>query len=87
MSKKLKEIMKVKKKEDREIKLRKRLKDLGGSLMRLSTNGKFLEEEAIARIINVERSLREENLWAIAFMSAIASVVSASVALIAIIKY
>jgi len=87
MSKKLKEIMKVKNKEDREIKLRERLKDLGGSLMRLSTNGKFLEEEAIARIINTERSLREENLWTIALMSAIISVVSASVALIAIIKY
>lgn len=48
---------------------------------------KFREDEIVARIINTERSHREENLWTIALMSAITSVVSASVALIAIIKY
>ncbi|MCK4376800.1 MAG: hypothetical protein KAV97_01105 [Actinomycetia bacterium] len=82
MSNKLKNIMK---KEDREIKLREYLIDLGGSLTSTYTaNGKHLEDEVVARIINAERSNREEKLWIIAFISAIASVISALAAWIAV---
>ena len=84
MSKKLKNIMEMKK-EERETRLREYLNDLGGSLFSTYTsNGKHLEDEIVARIINIERSNREEGLWKIAFISAIASVVSASVALAAV---
>ena len=84
MSKKLKNIMEMKK-EERETKLREYLNDLGGSLFSTYTsNGKHLEDEIVARIINIERSNREEGLWKIAFISAIASVVSALVALAAV---
>ena len=84
MSKKLKNIMKMKK-EGRETTLREYLIDLGGSLFSTYTaNGKHLEDEVVARIINIERSNREEGLWKIAFISAIASAVSALVALAAV---
>jgi len=84
MSKKLKNIMEMKK-EERETKLREYLNDLGGSLFSTYTSsGKHLEDGIVARIINIERSNREEGLWKIAFISAIASVVSASVALAAV---
>ena len=75
--------------KERILKLKEYAKKLGCSLVGVydKRSDKFHEDEIVARIINAERSLREENLWAIAFMSAIASVVSASVALIAIIKY
>lgn len=82
MSNKLKNIMK---KEDREIKLREYLIDLGGSLTSTYTaNCKHLEDEVVARIINAERSNREEKLWIIALISAIASVISALAAWIAV---
>jgi hypothetical protein len=84
MSKKLKNIMEMKK-EERETRLRDYLNDLGGSLFSTYTpSGKHLEDEIVARIINIERSNREEGLWKIAFISAIASVVSALVALAAV---
>jgi hypothetical protein len=84
MSKKLKNIMKMKK-DERETTLREYLMDLGGSLFSTyTTSGKHLEDEVVARIINIERSNREEGLWKIAFISAIASAVSALVALAAV---
>ena len=84
MSKKLKNIMEMKK-EERETRLREYLNDLGGSLFSTyAPSGKHLEDEIVARIINIERSNREEGLWKIAFISAIASVVSALVALAAV---
>jgi len=84
MSKKLKNIMGMKK-EERETKLREYLNDLGGSLFSTYTSsGKHLEDEIVARIINIERSNREEGLWKVAFISAIASVVSALAALAAV---
>jgi len=84
MCNKLKNIMKMKK-EDREIKLREYLIDLGGSLTNTYTaNGKHLEDEVVARIRNAERSDREEKLWIIALISAIASVISALAAWIAV---
>ena len=73
------------KKEERETKLREYLNDLGGSLFSTYTaSGKHLEDEIVARIINIEQSNREEGLWKIAFISATASVVSALVALAAV---
>lgn len=82
MCNKLKNIMKI---EDREIKLREYLIDLGGSLTNTYTaNGKHLEDEVVARIRNAERSNREEKLWIIALVSAIASVISALAAWIAV---
>ena len=84
MSKKLKNIMEMKK-EERETKLRQYLNDLGGSLFSTYTSsGKHLEDEIVARIINIERSNREEGLWKIAFISAIASAVSALTAATAV---
>lgn len=80
MSKKLKNIMEMVK-EEKETKLREYLNALGGSLFSTYTSScKHREDEIVARIINIERSNREEGLWKIAFISAIASAVSALVA-------
>ena len=84
MSKKLRNIMKMEEGE-RKTKLIEYLIELGGSLFgTCATSIERLEGEIVARIRNIERSNREEGLWKIAFISAIASVVSALVALAAV---
>ena len=86
MSNKLKNIMKMKK-EDREIKLREYLIDLGGSLTNTYTaKGKHLEDEVVERIMNIERSNREKNVRIIVIIGVIVTAIGALAALIAIIK-
>ena len=86
MSNKLKNIMKMKK-EDREIKLREYLLDLGGSLTNTYTaRGKHLEDEVVKRIMNIERSNREKNVRIIVIVGVIVTAIGALAALIAIIK-
>ena len=74
---KLRKIMKLKPAE-REIALRKLAQELGCSLTSSYTSdGKHLEEELIKRIHDAARSIREERIWWFAFISAIASTLSA----------
>ena len=87
MSKKLQDIMKLQKGE-REIKLKEYLISLGGTTARSlnSETGRSVEDIIVSRIINLERSHREEKLWIIALLSAIASILSALAAWFAVIK-
>ncbi len=85
MSKKIKEIMEKDNKE-RILKLKEYARKLGCSLVGdyNARSDKFREDVIVARIINTERSNREEKLWIIALLSAIASVISALAAWIAV---
>ena len=86
MCNKLKNIMKMKK-EEREIKLREYLLDLGGSLTNTYTSrSKHLEDEVVKRIMNIERSNREKNVRIIVIVGVIVTAIGALAALIAIIK-
>ena len=86
MCNKLKNIMKMKK-EEREIKLREYLLDLGGSLTNTYTSrSKHLEDEVVKRIMNIERSNREKNVRIIVIIGVIVTAIGALAALIAIIK-
>lgn len=86
MCNKLKNIMKMKK-EEREIKLREYLLDLGGSLTNTYTSrGKHLEDEVVKRIMNIERSNREKNVRIIVIIGVIVTAIGALAALIAIFK-
>jgi hypothetical protein len=62
--------------------------DMTGEPIYASISGrrKIEEAELQKRVIEAERSLREKNLWRLALISAIASVISTSVALIAIVS-
>jgi len=74
------------KKDEREIELRKYAQALGVSLQGISdSDGRFLEQELVERIINAERSLREHRLWIVALISSIASLLSALAAWIAVL--
>lgn len=86
-SKKLKKIMRLPK-ENREIELKNFLISLGGSTTGLlfSKSGRYSENDLIDRIIVLARLHREEKLWTLAFISAIASIISAIAAWVAIIK-
>jgi len=86
-SKKLKDIRKLPK-EERDIKLKEFLISLGGSLTGLlnTKTGRYLEHGLVDRIINLVRLHREEKLWIIALLSAIASILSALAAWFAVIK-
>ena len=86
-SKKLKDIMKLPK-EKRDTKLKEFLISLGGSLTGLlnTKTGRYLEHGLVDRIINLVRLHREEKLWIIALLSAIASIFSALAAWFAVIK-
>lgn len=76
MSKKVKKIMSLPK-EERETELRKYLISLGGSTTRTSNEqGGLIEDIVISRIINLERSHREERLWKIAVCSTIISLIA-----------
>jgi hypothetical protein len=87
MSKKLQNIMKLQK-EEKEIELKKYLISLGGTTARTlnSKTGRIVEDIVVSRIINLERSHREEKLWVIVLLSAIAAILSALAAWFAVIK-
>jgi len=75
-------------KEERDIKLKEFLISLGGSLTGLlnAKTGRYLEHGLVDRITNLMRVHREEKLWIIALLSAIASILSALAAWFAVIK-
>ena len=75
-------------KEERETELKNHLISLGGSLTGTlnSKTGRSIEDLLISRIINLERSHREEKLWKIALCSAIASIISALAAWYVVIR-
>jgi len=75
-------------KEEKEIELKKYLISLGGTTARTlnSKTGRIVEDIVVSRIINLERSHREEKLWVIALLSAIVAVLSALAAWCAVIK-
>ena len=81
---KLRRIMKIKKSEDREIALKEYAKELGVSLKEISTDRKFLESVLVSRIINTERSYREQRLWIVALVACVTSVLSALTAWFAV---
>ena len=83
--KKLKEIINNENTDERMNKLKEIAKGIGAaSPLPLSNTLGQQENNLITLIINSARSEREEGLWKIAFISAIASVVSALVALAAV---
>ena len=85
VSEKLQEITENENTDERMNKLRKIAKEIGAaSPLPLSNTLGQQENNLITLIINAARSKREEGLWKIAFISAIASVVSAFVALAAV---
>jgi hypothetical protein len=71
-----------------EIKLRELAQKLGVSTHRTvdPTSGKTNIPELQGRIINMQRSIRENRLWWIALISAISSVFSAMAALISALR-
>ena len=77
------------KKEERGIELKKYLLSLGGSTTRSlnAKTGRTVEDIIVSRIIDLERSHREEKLWIIALLSAIASILSALAAWFAVVKW
>ena len=63
--------------------------DIQGDLITHSSLGRrnrASDYELQRRVIEVERSIRESRLWKVAFISAIASMLSAAVALVALLK-
>ena len=84
---KLKKLMSINDPNKREIEIRKYAKSLGCSLdSSYSSDGsKHLEEVMVSRIIEAERHQREYSLWIIAFISAVASVLSALAAWAAVL--
>ncbi len=76
------------KKGEREIKLKEYLISLGGTTTRTlnAETGRTVEDIIVSRIINLERSHREEKLWIIALLSAIASIFSALAAWYVVMK-
>ena len=61
---------------------------MGGTTTRSlnAETGRTVEDIIVSRIINLERANREEKLWIIALLSAIASILSALAAWFAVIK-
>lgn len=73
--------------DERHTELRRYAIELGASVLHLEESiGTWHEEELIERIINGERSNREEKLSLLAFLSAIAAIVSALAAWIAVLS-
>ena len=84
---KIKKIMAMNDKEEREVALRLLANQFGCSLASTYTSdGKHLEDEIIRRIQEAARSIRESRLWWIALVSAIASALSALAAWFAVWK-
>ena len=77
MSRKLKKIMSVKNIGERNKKLSEYLSSLGGTIFRISPRIESITEDVVSKIIELERANREEKLWIIALLSAIASIFSA----------
>ena len=86
MSRKLKKIMSVKNIGERNKKLSEYLSSLGGTIFRISPRIESITEDVVSKIIELERANREEKLWIIALLSAIASILSALAAWFAVIK-
>ena len=86
MSKKLQNIMKLKNTGERDKKLLEYLVSLGGIIYRISSSKERIIEDVVSKIIELERSQREEKLWIIALLSAIASILSALAAWVAVNK-
>lgn len=89
VQRKLKKIMSIKDKDEREVSLRKLAMELGCSLSSTYTSDgkKHIEEEVIRRIQEAARSIRESRLWLIALFSAIVSVISALAAWFAVFRH
>ena len=86
MSRKLKKIMSIKNIGERNKKLSEYLTSLGGTIYRISPRIESITEDVISKIIELERANREEKLWIIALLSAIASIFSALAAWYAVMK-
>ena len=85
---KLKSILEISNKVERELALRSLAQNLGcslGSTYDLQT-GKLFEEELVRRIQEAMREERDARLWWVAVIAAIASAISALTALIAVYK-
>ena len=78
----------MKKLPDDEIELRKLAVSLGVSTHNTvdSATGKTDISELQSRIINMQRSIRENRLWWVAVISAISSLLSAAAAWMAVLK-
>ena len=86
MSRKLKKIMSIKNIGERDKKLLEYLVSLGGIIYRISSSKERIIEDVVSKIRELERSQREEKLWIIALLSAIASILSALAAWVAVNK-
>jgi hypothetical protein len=83
-SKKLKDILNG---NNREHDLKEYAKEIGAiSPLPLSHKTGQEENEIIKQIHNANRSKREESLWKLAFLSAIVSIISTIIALVAVIN-
>ena len=76
---------------DKKRKLLEYGRELGVSLNSLESNpagqhSKFFEEILIERIYNAERLRREERLWKVAVLSAIAAIISALASWFAVLR-
>jgi len=78
--------MSVKNIGERNKKLSEYLSSLGGTIFRISPRIESITEDVVSKIIELERANREEKLWIIALLSAIASILSALAAWFAVIK-
>jgi len=86
MSRKLKKTMSIKNIGERNKKLSEYLTSLGGTIYRISPRIESITEDVVSKIIELERANREEKLWIIALLSAIASILSALAAWFAVMK-
>jgi hypothetical protein len=89
VQRKVRQILSVSSRDEREEKLRKLAQSLGGTLQSTYKAGplhKHLEDEVIRRIQEAARESRDSALWWVAVLSAAASVISAFAAWVAIGK-
>ncbi len=86
IQKRIKKIMAIKDLNERAVALRELAAKIGCSLSSTYAGDKHLEEEVIRRIQEAARSERESRLWWIAFLSGIASVLSALAAWLAVMR-
>ena len=86
MSRKLKKIMSIKNIGERNKKLSEYLTSLGGTIFRISPKIESITEDVVNKIIELERANRDEKIWIIALLSAIASIFSALAAWYVVMK-
>jgi len=88
VQKKIKTILDINDRDEKETKLRELAKSLGCSLSSTyevyPQSAKHLEDEVVARIQAAAKESRESMLWLVALISAIASVISACAAWLAV---